>query len=130
VRAWNEQLSAGAPVRADIVEMRAEVLGKLMETDAAAAWELVLPEDAAQRARQRFAAAAAFIEDYGAWQGSITVLVEDHFDTHTSRTRTLLDAGGEQMEVFLPPGQPPWLAGQRVAVRGARLGRRLLVAAV
>ena len=63
------------------------------------------------------------IETTGEWQGPAEVLVEDDFDTASSRTIVSLTVNGEKLQVYFATSAPSLKCGDILRVHGMRLGR-------
>ncbi len=105
---------------------RAAALGSLMEVDVDAALALALPESVRARLARRNPAAAKHLEERGAFEGELEVLVVDGPERTEVRTDTFVHVKGERLQVRFRGGAPRDLrSGLRLRVRGLKLGARV-----
>jgi hypothetical protein len=96
-----------------------------MESDPRAAISLALPAGEAARLSSILPGTVNQIEFRSEWQGSITVIVEDDFGRHTSRTRFWMETGGERVEVHFTDNPVGLTSGEIVKARGIRLENQI-----
>ncbi|QSQ20426.1 hypothetical protein JY651_34990 [Pyxidicoccus parkwayensis] len=123
----NARLRRGTPAGlAPLLRERAEALAALMDVDAGAALSLGLPDSVRASLARRQPDAAANLEERGAYEGELEVLIADSPTRTESRTEHVLRVRGERLQVrFANAPSAELRSGMRVRVRGLKLGAKL-----
>ncbi|HZI15085.1 MAG TPA: NEW3 domain-containing protein [Myxococcus sp.] len=109
-----------------LLSERAAALASLMDVDAGAALALALPEPVRGRLAGKLPGAATHLEEHGAFEGELEVLVVDGPALTELRTDYFVHVKGERLQVRFTGDAPPGLrSGQRLRVRGLKLGGRV-----
>ena len=130
VSGLNARLRRGPPERAGdvtpLLRERAGALAALMDVDAGAALALALPEPVRASLARKHPDAAVHLEERGAFEGELEVLVADSPSRTEVRTDHFLRVKGERLQVRFAGVAPGDLhSGLRLRVRGLKLGARL-----
>lgn len=126
VAALNTRVRRGDAALAPLLSERAGALASLMDVDAGAALALALPEPVRERLARKLPGAAVHLEERGGFEGELEVLVVDGPALTELRTDYFLHVKGERLQVRFADEAPRGLhSGQRVRVRGLRLGARV-----
>ena len=83
---------------------------------------MALPADVQAAFRSRFPDSVDQIESAGEWDGPAEVLIEDDFETGTSRTVVSLTSGVAKLQVYFAKEPPQLKCGDILRVQGMRLG--------
>jgi M6 family metalloprotease-like protein len=114
-----------------LLAARAQALGELIAADPTQAERLAFPASVLAQLVDSFPEASAYLEQRGAWQGSLEFMVEDGVSLQTSRSVYKLRSADELIDVHFSGKEPPGLkSGQALRVRGIRSGKKVVASDV